>query len=330
MRGTRRIAAALAISALVLAGCSDEAGDESTADSTTTEGTETPTDEETVPSEVQATISGEGMPTVVEEDGIVTLDFEGAVEPDELQVSVVDEGTGSEVTRADMVIVDYAGMVWGSDEAFDSSYERGQPMSFPLSGVVQGWRDGLAGQKVGSRVIISVPSELGYGPMGGNARAGIGPDDTIVFVVDIIESISPDAAGDPDAAVLTPAEDLPVDVDGALGEPATISVKSGADEPEEESSILVAESDGEIVGGAGTTVYFQYSAATWDNSQNESSIDFGGVQNTTIGSGTVFDRLEGVPIGSRILLLVPGNETTPAMAALVDVVGQLEAPAETE
>lgn len=329
MQATRRIAAACALAALVLAGCSDDPEGGQSADETQTTAPEETTDAPVI-DEVDALVSDEGMPSVVEEDGIVTLDFDGATEPDVLQVSVVEEGDGTAVTREDMVIVDYAGMVWGSDVTFDSSYERGQPMSFPLSGVVQGWRDGLAGQTVGSRVVISVPSELGYGPMGGNASAGIGEDDTIVFVVDIIDTIAPDATGDPDAAAVVPTDDLPIEIDGALGEPTSITVRSGADEPEDETSIVIAESDGDVVGGLGTTVYFQYSAATWDNSQNESSIDFGGVQNTTIGSGSVFDHLEGIPIGSRVLLLVPGNEETPALAALVDIVGQLEPPEAVE
>lgn len=334
MLSTRRIAAALAVSALVLAGCSDN--DDILDSLPTDEASEPsdqatePTDSDTPPSEVEALISDEGMPAIVEEDGMVTLDFEGATEPDELQVSIVDEGDGATVTRDDMVFVDYAGLVWGSDETFDSSFERGEPTTFPLSGVVQGWRDGLAGQKVGSRVIISVPAELGYGPNGGQPTAGIGPDDTIVFVVDIHDALSPDATGDPKAEQITPVDELPVEIDGGLGEITEIVVKDDAEEPEEETSIIIAESDGDPVGGPGTTVYIQYSAATWDNSQTESTADFGGVQDTTIGAGTVFDQLEGVPVGSRVLLLVPGNETAPGLAALVDVVAQREVPAETE
>lgn len=334
MLSTRRIAAALAVSALVLAGCSDK--DDILDSLPTDEASEPsdqatePTDSDTPPSEVEALISDEGMPSIIEEDGIVTLDFEGATEPDELQVSIVEEGDGDAVTREDMVFVNYAGMVWGSDETFDSSFERGEPTTFPLSGVVQGWRDGLAGQKVGSRVIISVPAELGYGPNGGQPTAGIGPDDTIVFVVDIIGSLSPDASGDADAEEITPVDELPIEIEGGLGEMTSITVKDGAESPEVESSIIVAESDGDPVGGPGTTVYIQYSAATWDNSQKESTADFGGVQNTTIGGGTVFDQLEGIPVGSRVLLLVPGTETAPGLAALVDIVGQLEAPEATE
>lgn len=333
MQATRRIAAALAVSALVLSGCSDNPDNEETGaeETATTAETETPSDTETAPPEVDPLISDEGMPAIVEDDGNVTLDFEGATEPEVLQVSVVDEGDGPAVTREDLVFVNYAGMVWGSDTTFDSSYDREQASAFPLTGVVQGWRDGLAGQKVGSTVVISVPAELGYGPNGGQPAAGIGPEDTIVFAVEVLDTLSPDATGDPDAEEVTPVDELPVDIDGGLGELTTITIRDDAAEPEEETSVMVAESDGEPVGGDGTTVYIQYSAASWDNSQTESTIDFGGVQNTTIGSDTVFDQLEGVPVGSRILLLIPGaDETTPGLAALVDVVGQLEAPAESE
>lgn len=338
MTMSRRIAALTAVSALVLAGCSSNDEDtetqatyrETTTSESTGDATDEPTDAETAPEAVEPVISDEGMPSVVEEDGIVSLDFEGATEPEQLQVSVVEEGDGDVVSPEDLVVVNYAGQVWGSDETFDSSWARGSMTAFGLDMVVQGWRDGLAGQTEGSRVIVSVPAELGYGPNGGNESAGIGPEDTIVFVVDIDQKVSPDEVGDPDATVVTEADELPVNIEGDLGELASVSVKEDAAKPEETTSIVIAESDGPVVGGEGTTVYFQYSAATWDNSQTEQSIDFGGVQNATIGQGSPFDLLEGVPVDSRVLLLVPGDESTPGLAALVDVVGHLPAPAATE
>lgn len=336
MRVKRQFVALAAVASLVLAGCSSNDDEQSTTGEETiaTEDVTTPeegtTEEETTPAEVEPLISDEGMPTIVEEDGLKFLEFEAATEPDQLQVSVVEEGDGREITRDDFVFVDYSGMVWGSDTTFDSSYERGQETAFPLSGVVQGWRDGLAGQKIGSTVIISVPADLGYGPMGGNETAGIGESDTIVFIVEIHDAISDDEVGDPEATEVTPLDELPVDIEGGLGELSTVTVKDGADEPEELESIVVAESDGEEVGGPGSVVYFQYSAATWENSQTEASIDFGGVQNTTIGAGSAFDVLEGVPVGSRVLILVPGDEEAPAMAALVDVVAQIPAVEDSE
>lgn len=280
--------------------------------------------------EVDAVITSEGMPVPVEDGELVTLDFEGATEPEELTVSVITEGDGKEVTREDMVVVDYAGQVWGSDETFDSSYERGAPSAFPLNQVVQGWRDGLAGQKVGSRVVVSVPAELGYGPNGGNPQAGIGPDDTIVFVVDIHDAISQDQYGDESAEEAEDLSDLPVEITGELGGPVDVSVKDGAEEPSEVQRIILAESDGEPVGGEGTTIYIQYTAVTWDNSVIEKSSELGGIQSTPVGDQTVFGQLEGVPVGSRVLLIVPATEQAPAMAAVVDVVGQSPAPAPTE
>ena len=216
------------------------------------------------------------------------------------------------------------------DETFDSSWARGSMTAFGLDMVVQGWRDGLAGQTEGSRVIVSVPAELGYGPNGGNESAGIGPEDTIVFVVDIDQKVSPDEVGDPDATVVTEADELPVNIEGDLGELASVTVKEDAEEPEETTSIVIAESDGPVVGGEGTTVYFQYSAATWDNSQTEQSIDFAVCrtpQSVRVPPSTCSREFR---VDSRVLLLVPGDESTPGLAALVDVVGHLPAPAATE
>lgn len=328
----RKTVATLAAVVLSLSACSsdgDTDGESTPAETTQGETTDTETSEPSGDT-VTPVISSEGMPVPVDNDGVVTLDFEGATEPDQLQVSVVEEGDGDEVSATDMVIVNYAGQVWGSDSTFDSSYERGAPAAFPLNSVVQGWRDGLSGQKVGSRVVISVPSELGYGPSGGNAQAGIGPEDTIVFVVDIIDAVDSADMGDPNATVVTPVEELPVTIEGNLGEPVTVTVNDGVEEPTEVSSTVIAESDGEPVGGEGTTVYIQYSLNTWDNQTPQSSNDFGGLQSFVIGSGSIFDELEGMPVGSRVLFLVPASGDSPSMVAVVDIVGQLDAAPEQE
>ena len=86
----------------------------------------------------------------------------------------------------DVVVVHYHGVNWNTGEVFDSSWSRGEPSSFPTEGVIPGFRDGLVDQTVGSRVIIVIPPELGYGPSGGTGDGSIGAEDTIVFVVDIL------------------------------------------------------------------------------------------------------------------------------------------------
>lgn len=333
----RKSIAALAAFVLVLSACSDSENEPEVTTAPTSEASEEPSDDGEsgddptveVPETVTPVISDEGMPSVVEDGDIVTLDFDGATDPGQLQVAVVTEGDGREVTAEDMVVAHYVGQVWGNADPFDSSYERGAPTAFPLSGVVQGWRDGLSGQKVGSRVIISIPSELGYGLQGGNAGAGIGPDDTIAFVVDIIDAFAADSYGEADAKVVNDGE-LPVEIDGDLGGPFTVKVKDGAPEPEVTTTTVLAEGSGEQVGSYGTTVYLQFTAVTWDNETTESSVDFGGLQSVQLAETTPFAGLVGLPVGSRVLIEVPATETAPAMAAVADIVGQIPASESSE
>ncbi len=118
-----------------------------------------------------------GEPTVTIPDGDV---------PTEFAVATVLQGTGPVVGAGDVVVVQYHGVNWNTTEVFDSSWARGEPASFPTGGVIPGFRDGLIDQTVGSRVVIVIPADLGYGPSGGTGDGSIGAEDTIVFVVDIL------------------------------------------------------------------------------------------------------------------------------------------------
>jgi peptidylprolyl isomerase len=104
-----------------------------------------------------------------------------------LQLKVLDSGTGATVTAGQQISVHYLGVVWPGGAMFDNSYDRGQPATFPIGtgGVIPGWDNGLVGQKVGSRVLLVIPPNDGYGP-NGNARANIKGTDTLVFVVEIL------------------------------------------------------------------------------------------------------------------------------------------------
>ncbi|MFI6297358.1 FKBP-type peptidyl-prolyl cis-trans isomerase [Nonomuraea sp. NPDC050790] len=101
----------------------------------------------------------------------------------ELVVKTVIKGTGKPVAANQTLDVHYTGKIWGTDKQFDSSWERGQPANFPLSGVIQGWQKGLVGVPVGSRVVMSIPPDLGYGAQEQN---GIPANSTLVFVVDVL------------------------------------------------------------------------------------------------------------------------------------------------
>ena len=109
------------------------------------------------------------------------LAFEGTPS-DELVVEVLRAGDGQVVEAGDTIVANYLGQIWGGD-VFDNSYDRGQPLNFQVGVgmVIRGWDDGLVGQRVGSRLLLSIPSELGYGDRG-VPQAGIRGGDTLVFV----------------------------------------------------------------------------------------------------------------------------------------------------
>ncbi|MDC4232598.1 FKBP-type peptidyl-prolyl cis-trans isomerase [Actinomyces sp. B33] len=113
------------------------------------------------------------------------LDFVGDPS-DDLLVDVLHEGDGQEVEAGDTIRCHYLGQVFGGD-VFDNSYDRGQALSFQIGVgmVIRGWDEGLVGHRVGSRVLLSIPSEYGYGERG-VPQAGIRGGDTLVFVTDIL------------------------------------------------------------------------------------------------------------------------------------------------
>lgn len=129
----------------------------------------------------------EGFPAVTfDELGEPTVEIpEGAV-PSEFALQTLITGDGDVVAGEDVVVVQYRGVNWNTGVMFDSSWQRGEPAEFRARGVVPGFRDALVGQTVGSRVVVTIPANLGYGPVGGNPDAGIGPEDTIFFVIDIL------------------------------------------------------------------------------------------------------------------------------------------------
>src|SRR6266568_2147122 len=104
-------------------------------------------------------------------------------------VDLIKAFAGSEAASGQPVVVQYVGAIWKTGKVFDSSWKRHQPFGFTIGAtpgqVIPGWDQGLVGQPVGSRVLLSVPPADGYGKTG-NTQAGIKGTDTLVFVVDIL------------------------------------------------------------------------------------------------------------------------------------------------
>jgi peptidylprolyl isomerase len=97
-------------------------------------------------------------------------------------------GTGEPVVDGSTVTVNYVGVGGDSKAVFDSSFSRGEPATFPLSRVIEGWSEGLIGMQPGGRRVLIIPGDMAYGSAGN--PPSIGPDETLVFVVDMLETSS--------------------------------------------------------------------------------------------------------------------------------------------
>ncbi len=108
--------------------------------------------------------------------GVITL-------PDGLQYKILKEGDGPKPTASDTVSCNYRGTLINGKE-FDSSFKRGQPTSFPVSGVIKGWTEALQLMPVGSKWELYIPADLAYGDRG--AGQDIGPGETLIFEIDLL------------------------------------------------------------------------------------------------------------------------------------------------
>ena len=104
--------------------------------------------------------------------------------PSGLQYKVITEGTGKKPTKENTVKVHYTGTLIDGT-VFDSSVKRGEPIEFPLGGVIAGWTEGVQLMSVGSKYTFYIPSDLAYGPNG--AGGTIGPNETLIFEVELLD-----------------------------------------------------------------------------------------------------------------------------------------------
>jgi peptidylprolyl isomerase len=110
----------------------------------------------------------------------------GEQPPGELVIEDIEIGEGAEATSGSTVDVHYVGHGWSTRRQFDASWDRGESFSFDLGAgqVIKGWDQGVAGMRVGGRRRIVIPPKLAYGKAG--AGGVIGPNETLVFVVDLL------------------------------------------------------------------------------------------------------------------------------------------------
>jgi len=278
-------------------------------------------------------------PTITHKDG----------EPDKaLLTDVLKEGDGPEVKKGELLTANYIGQIWRDGKVFDNSYDRGAPSSFPIGigGVIKGWDEALVGKKIGSRVVMSIPADKGYGPAGGNEQAGITKDDTLIFVVDLVGAAGNDTKldADPVASASTPYK-----VTGELNAEPKVTVPAGSKAPAKPGKpVIIATGKGKpIEKGSqlvGRYVVYDYAgkkqASTWDPqpasetapAQPGSPTDKLQVGPGPAGQAGALDGLAGMPLGSRVLVELPaakddkGKQTSPPAFAVIDILNAFPAP----
>ncbi len=278
---------------------------------------------------------------------------------EELVVEVLSEGDGAKVAAGDFLVVNYLGQTWEprdpadlptdapadataeegaepTDEAaadsdgpvpyvFDNSYDRGEPVGFPvgLGQLIQGWDEGLVGQQVGSRVLLSVPAEMGYGAQADHDLA----EDTLVFVVDIIESYNIDTpiSGEP-------VTDLPDDMPTVTGEGAdepVVEFPESAEPVSESTTDLIVAGDGADLSSNLVVKFLEVSYETGENgfsSWTEGSVTVINAEQTPVPG--LVETIEGQKAGSRLLVrIAPQDNVTEEnaegepIAIVIDIVG---------
>lgn len=104
-----------------------------------------------------------------------------------LIVEDIKIGDGYEVKPGGAVVAHYHGTLKATGAKFDSSFERGEPIAFPLNGVIQGWQKGVPGMKVGGIRKLTIPAAMGYGERG--AGNDIPPNSDLVFVIQLVDAL---------------------------------------------------------------------------------------------------------------------------------------------
>ncbi|MFD4503212.1 FKBP-type peptidyl-prolyl cis-trans isomerase [Streptomyces sp. NPDC058457] len=225
-----------------------------------------------------------------------------------LAVKTVIAGSGKTVAENDFIQANYLGQIWSTAKVFDQSYDRTPLLMQLASGsIIDGWLYGLAGKKVGSRVLMAVPPTWGYGSSG-NSQAGIKGTDTLVFVVDVLNSFNSKSSSTGKEVAQSDAA-LPKVGTNTDGKAPSIDIPK-VDPPKKLVSNYVLEGDGAEVQSA-QTVLCQFKGEVWDSGKVfEQTYESGRLAQFSIEQmqGVVKGLAQGITgkkVGSRIVVVTP-------------------------
>ncbi|GAA2749190.1 FKBP-type peptidyl-prolyl cis-trans isomerase [Kitasatospora cinereorecta] len=281
--------------------------------------------------------SASPMPTVSGDFGTkATITIPAGNPSGQFVVNTVSEGDGATVAKGDWVTVNYTAKDWTTGKDLSSSYDSGGKPQLYQAGsgqLVPAFDQSVLGKKVGSRLLVVAPPAAGFGSQGSSAL-GVGKDDTVVFVLDIMESVPQDSTIS-GAMTQAPATAPQVKDNGKAA--PTITIPAGQAPPTDLQTYVLVKGDGKEV-KAGQTLVVQYTGVTWaDGKQFDSSWNHGGAQALQVGTGSLIkgwdQALVGQTVGSRLLLVVPpslgygdkASGSIPANSTLVFVIDILEA-----
>ena len=223
---------------------------------------------------------------------------------------ILTTGTGSVVKPGQRITIDYLGVNGTDAKEFDTSYGKTDRATFTLDdgAIIKGMVDGLSGVTVGSRVLIAIPPKDGYGTSG-QPDAGIGPTDTLVFVVDVksASTVLKRAAG----TTVKPKAGLPkVTLEKGTGKP-TITLPTSKAPATLVVQPLITGTGSKVIKGQTITVH--YTGVIWPGGKVfDSSWAKGTPASFPIGVGKVItgwdQGLVGKKVGSQILLVIPPDK----------------------
>jgi peptidylprolyl isomerase len=182
---SRRLPAVLVVfallAALALAACGDDDDSDSGGASAAT------SQEETDPPSADTGTETEAAPDLTDTSVKPVIDKPTGTPPRRLEKEDIVKGKGPGAKPGDTVIVNYVGVSFSTGEEFDASWDTGQPFPVQLGAgnVIEGWEKGLVGIKKGGRRELIIPPEMAYGAQG--APPSIGPNETLVFVIDALD-----------------------------------------------------------------------------------------------------------------------------------------------